>query len=217
VKTFYLQWRGVRLRIREGDTVIGRGSDCELHIDDPTASRRHTLLHREGERITVTDLGSRNGTFVDADRIDGAFLLRGGERLLVGETSFDVLVVPSIEGLPRSDLSLGVGGAVEPVLGVPAVGAAPFAREHDATAPHLGTIEVLESLLASPHVADEAPALAAMVQNSLERLLGTVERRGDVLDDEAKARLRSVLREVEGWFADGAFGSVAATLRRRLG
>ncbi len=217
MEVFYLEWRGVRVRIREGDTVIGRGSDCELHVDDPTASRRHTLVRRKGERITVTDLGSRNGTFVDADRLLTARELRGGERLLIGETLFEVLVVPEMQGLPRSELSLGIGPGVAPSLAVVEREPHPFAREHDVTAPHLGTIEVLEALISGPHAREEPQALAAMVENSVERLLAAVGRRDEELDSGAKRRLAAVLDEVEGWFADGSFGPIARSLRRRIG
>ncbi|GEM_PF-4725981 len=214
---FYLEWRGVRVRIREGDTVIGRGSDCELHIDDPTASRRHTLVRRTGDEITVSDLGSRNGTFVDADRVLAPRVLRGGERLLVGETLFEVLVVPEKQGLPRSELSLGLGPGVAPGVEVVEREPHPFAREHDVTAPHLGTVEVLEALVRSPHAREEPQALAAMVENSVERLLATAERRDEALDAAAKQRLIAVLAEVEGWFVDGSFAPIARGLRRRIG
>lgn len=214
---YYLEWRGVRVRIREGDTVIGRGSDCELHIDDPTASRRHTLIRRVGDQLTVTDLGSRNGTFVDADRLLAARVLRGGERVLVGETLFEVLVVPEKQGLPRSELSLGIGPGVAPGLALVEREPHPFAREHDVTAPHLGTVEVLEALIRGPHAREEPQALAAMVENSVERLLAAAGRRDEALDAGTKRRLGAILDEVEGWFADGSFGPVARALRRRIG
>ncbi|MBN2195807.1 MAG: FHA domain-containing protein [Polyangiaceae bacterium] len=216
VGAYYLEWRGVRARIREGDTVIGRGSDCELHIDDPTASRRHAVVRRQGSTMTVRDLGSRNGTFVDADRLHEARTLRGGEQLLIGETHFVVLVLPESEGLSGSELSLGIGPGVAPGLALVERRDASSECEHDVTAPHLGTIEVLEALTKGPHVGEEPQALAVMVQNSVERLLAAMDRRDDVLDDAATERLLAVISTVEGWFPDGSFGKVAGTLRRRL-
>lgn len=217
METFYLQWSGVRVRIREGETVIGRGSDCELHIDDPTASRRHALLRRQGNRVTVADLDSRNGTFVDADRVLSPRELRGGERLLVGETQFEVLLLAPSQRSAAGVSSIEPRAPVAPALALVEEHRGPFERERDITAPHVGTIEVLESLLLSPHARDEPHALAVMVQNSVERLLAAAERRDDVLDEDARHRLLAVLSEVEGWFPEGSFQVTAARLRGRLG
>jgi hypothetical protein len=51
-------------------TLIGRSPDCEIFLDDVTVSRRHAEIVREGERFTIHDLGSLNGTFVNRTRID---------------------------------------------------------------------------------------------------------------------------------------------------
>jgi two-component system, NtrC family, response regulator AtoC len=52
-----------------GEIVIGRDAGCDLRIDDPSLSRRHVRL-RIAERITIEDLGSRNGTFVAGRRLE---------------------------------------------------------------------------------------------------------------------------------------------------
>jgi DNA-binding NtrC family response regulator len=52
-----------------GVVVIGRGSDCDVRIDDPSVSRRHAVI-RAGETMTVEDLGSSNGTHVRGEQIE---------------------------------------------------------------------------------------------------------------------------------------------------
>jgi transcriptional regulator with GAF, ATPase, and Fis domain len=54
----------------EGEVVIGRALGCTIRIDDPKASRRHAML-RMGAEVTVTDLGSANGTGI-GNRLLGA-------------------------------------------------------------------------------------------------------------------------------------------------
>ncbi len=55
----------------DGDTVlIGRGSDCDVRLDDPLASRRHCRLERLGEEVFLVDLGSANGTWIDGQQVD---------------------------------------------------------------------------------------------------------------------------------------------------
>lgn len=66
--------KGNRHRLRRGRSVVGRGSDCEITIDDASASRRHVEIVWDGERAQVTDLGSTNGTLLNGKRLDTALL-----------------------------------------------------------------------------------------------------------------------------------------------
>ena len=55
-------------------TLIGRSPECDIFLDDVTVSRRHAEIVRDGERFTIRDLGSLNGTFVNRHRIEDAEL-----------------------------------------------------------------------------------------------------------------------------------------------
>lgn len=48
----------------EGEHVIGRGQDASVRVDDDSISRRHAKLVIHGDRLTIADLGSMNGTRV---------------------------------------------------------------------------------------------------------------------------------------------------------
>lgn len=50
-------------------TTIGR-SGADINVDDPEASRQHASLEVLGDHAILRDLGSTNGTYVDADRIE---------------------------------------------------------------------------------------------------------------------------------------------------
>jgi pSer/pThr/pTyr-binding forkhead associated (FHA) protein len=52
------------------ELVIGRDPECQIRLNNPQVSRRHARLLIEGERVMVSDLGSRNGTFVAGRRIE---------------------------------------------------------------------------------------------------------------------------------------------------
>ena len=68
-------------------TVIGRGAEADVVVDDAGVSRRHAEVHTDGNRVRVVDLGSTNGTFVDGERVgpQGA-PLADGSRITVGRT-----------------------------------------------------------------------------------------------------------------------------------
>ncbi|MBM3678981.1 MAG: FHA domain-containing protein [Actinobacteria bacterium] len=57
-----------------GKTLIGRSPDCDIFLDDVTVSRRHAEVTRDERTISIRDLGSLNGTFVNRRRIETAKL-----------------------------------------------------------------------------------------------------------------------------------------------
>ncbi|MEO8852069.1 MAG: DUF3662 and FHA domain-containing protein [Allobranchiibius sp.] len=70
-------------------TVIGRDDEADIMLDDPGISRRHSEIRvtNDGPHLvmTVSDLGSTNGTFLNGDPIDRAHL-QDGDRITVGRT-----------------------------------------------------------------------------------------------------------------------------------
>ena len=66
-------------------TVVGRGSEADIIVDDSGVSRRHLEIRLTQGHAIATDLGSTNGTFVEGHRIDAATLL-DGNTLTVGRT-----------------------------------------------------------------------------------------------------------------------------------
>ncbi len=66
---------------------IGRGSDCDVVLEDPLSSRRHILVAQEEGAWWVRDLASRNGAYVNGQKIDEAQLAEGNT-LRIGSTEF---------------------------------------------------------------------------------------------------------------------------------
>ena len=70
--------------------TIGRGSGCDVRLAwDESVSRVHAQLDLVGHHWTVVDDGlSRNGTFLNGERVNGRRRLYDGDTLVLGETSF---------------------------------------------------------------------------------------------------------------------------------
>lgn len=68
----------------EGDHVIGRGQDVAVRLYTPLISRHHARIRVRGNDITLEDLGSRNGTFVNGERVNGTLELHSGDKIQVG-------------------------------------------------------------------------------------------------------------------------------------
>lgn len=64
--------------------TIGRGSSCDLVVSDASVSTLHALVERLGDRWVVRDLASRNGTFVNTERLWGDRALRAGDEIRIG-------------------------------------------------------------------------------------------------------------------------------------
>ncbi len=79
-----LRFPGQEITLPEGVLTIGRSDECAVTIDDPLASRQHATITVVGARATVRDLGSRNGTFVNGERLDGERLMKNGDEIAFG-------------------------------------------------------------------------------------------------------------------------------------
>ncbi|MEM7158470.1 MAG: response regulator [Myxococcota bacterium] len=70
----------------EGEVMLGRGKDCTALISDVGISRQHARVTRdEHGQIVVDDLGSRNGTRVNGDRIHERTVLKIGDEIAMGD------------------------------------------------------------------------------------------------------------------------------------
>ncbi|MFC3964604.1 FHA domain-containing protein [Nocardia jiangsuensis] len=76
-------------RLPPGGLTIGRTSDNQIVVNDPLASRRHARLISASEGLTIEDLGSSNGTFVNGGRQQRA-VLRERDVVTIGNIDFEV-------------------------------------------------------------------------------------------------------------------------------
>ena len=75
---------GLTYVLAGGDTLVGRGSDCDIFLGDVTVSRHHARFAADGDSLLVRDLGSTNGTYVNGSWID-AFALSAGDEIIIGK------------------------------------------------------------------------------------------------------------------------------------
>lgn len=101
----------------DGRTItIGRSPACDISLEgDQLASRRHALLRGEGDRYTLVDLGSSNGSFVNDVEIQEPTVLHDGDHLTIGEHDLLFLTSPAS---PQASWA-GVRPMDEPVQAAP--------------------------------------------------------------------------------------------------
>lgn len=79
------------VRVTKSSFVIGRAADCDLQLASPLVSRHHcALVVKDGVRLR--DLGSRNGTHVNEDRVADDHLLADGDLIRIATALYEVRI-----------------------------------------------------------------------------------------------------------------------------
>ena len=78
-----------------GPTVIGRAGECDIPVPADEISRRHALVKPTADGLSVEDLGSSNGTFINNKRVQQGFL-HPGDELRLDAVRF-ILVAPGLD------------------------------------------------------------------------------------------------------------------------
>jgi len=91
--------KGTAFPLPAGEMSIGRDSSNQLWVIDPALSRRHCLVIADGERFSIRDLGSRNGTLVNGVPVEQQ-QIRHGDQIYIGDS---VLVFLLEEGPSHFD------------------------------------------------------------------------------------------------------------------
>lgn len=79
--------RGTVFNLSDSPAVIGRESSATLCIPDPSVSRRHSVIERDGDQLLIADLDSLNGTFVNDVPVRRR-PLEHGDRIRIGDAQF---------------------------------------------------------------------------------------------------------------------------------
>ncbi|RMG34579.1 MAG: FHA domain-containing protein [Planctomycetota bacterium] len=85
--------RKIRLPL-QGRILVGREKDCQLRLASTAVSRHHCQFELDGPAIRIRDLGSNNGTKVNAERIEGVTVLKPGDRIEIGPIRLRVELIP---------------------------------------------------------------------------------------------------------------------------
>ncbi len=78
-------------RIAVADSVVlGRSPEADALLDDPYASMFHLRLTMDGDTMSLADLGTTNGTYVNGRRVTSPVVLNAGDSVQVGKTIMEV-------------------------------------------------------------------------------------------------------------------------------
>jgi pSer/pThr/pTyr-binding forkhead associated (FHA) protein len=103
---------GLEISLKKEEFTIGRSSECSLRAGSDAISRKHCVIRLNKSTIKIADLNSRNGTYVNGERIEQEVTLTSGDEVRVGPLRFVVLAQHGIDTSTRPHVQ-GVAEAAE--------------------------------------------------------------------------------------------------------
>ncbi len=184
------KFAGQQLQLNRDEFLIGRGEQCHLRPRNEAVSRQHCGIFIQPGRVVLRDFDSKNGTFVNGQRVVGEIELRDGDLLQVADLAFEVrLAIPAdskastqkaagsaVQTTPRSGAVARPekAGALDEVdlvaiLGPPELGSSPTRAFNPAGSSSPQTFE--DTVVGQAHVdtVTNAPALGTSPGSSAEQ------------------------------------------------
>ena len=75
---------GQEIPLPDGSHMIGRGERCRIRCESIRVSRCHAQVHVSAQGAVIEDLGSRNGTWLRGERLQGSLEIQTGDTVCVG-------------------------------------------------------------------------------------------------------------------------------------
>jgi pSer/pThr/pTyr-binding forkhead associated (FHA) protein len=85
------------------ELVIGRDQSCDLVLDANTVSAEHARLSYHHQNWWLEDLGSRNGTYLNLERVTTAAILVSGDELQIGQVLINISINDESTELSKDD------------------------------------------------------------------------------------------------------------------
>jgi anti-anti-sigma factor len=173
--------------------VVGRSEQADITVTDHSVSRRHARLFRQGRDWAVEDLGSRNGTLLNEQRLPAPAALKPGDVVRVGDTRL--------------------------VLGTPGQPTAPLhaAAAIDPTAPAESVVSLLRPATELMKIAGSDAGASARLRllNEVHRALAKPISRAELLDMILDRAFEVLQPEDAAIFLRGTDGELYKAAERR--
>ena len=107
--TAWLSWGTRRVTLGTGQNLLGRDPAADVRIDAVGISRRHAMIVVDPHEVTLNDLASKNGTFVNGVRVNDPMSLGERADIQLGSLSIrfvrlsEISTTETLDLLPRSD------------------------------------------------------------------------------------------------------------------
>lgn len=85
--------RGTNYEIKPGESHIGRSDENDIILEDMYVSGNHAIIKQQEDKMYIYDLGSKNGVFVNGEKIEESKELNNNDTIIIGETKLRFVVI----------------------------------------------------------------------------------------------------------------------------
>ena len=199
---FWLRYEGTRFPIRRGETLIGRSAYCTIVISDPSISREHVAIRMSTAGVQVVDLGSRNGTFVNGERITDSHPLVPGDTVILGRALLQLI---SSEEAARTKHTTQVDIDEVDSFEEPTTQSQPL------------TLSLIETLISRASAGGPSAELGAAIKSAIDAVMVHAKGAARPLERSEVGRLAAMVRTLATWVGDGSLDGWRDDVLRQLG
>jgi pSer/pThr/pTyr-binding forkhead associated (FHA) protein len=89
---------GREISVPVSEFLIGRGEECHLRPRSDAISRQHCAIIVGEKEVVMRDLGSKNGSYVNGERVEGERVVRAGDQIQFGPLQFELVTEHALGG-----------------------------------------------------------------------------------------------------------------------
>jgi len=175
---YWLRHRGTAYPVHRGDCILGRAPHSFLVLSAELVSREHAIVRLVGDRLELEDLGSRNGTLLNGNPVEGKRDLDAGDVVEIGGERLEVL-----RRVSRDQVATVAGDVV--------VSPAEKAQRD--------LLDLIEELSARASEASDKQPLQKTIRGLVDTLVQTMEKSGMKLTRAETVRLDAGARLLDEW------------------
>lgn len=204
-----IRYDGQDYQLTQRQTLVGRSRRCVIVLNSRLASREHCVLERSGAALTLIELGSKNGTWVNGERVARRRQLATGDEIRIGSDHLEVIEsVRPVEGEPRRQVE------TQRMARSPAEEG--FEDDSTATVDHASVLDLAEVLLETAGGAEQRPQTTRVILAAIDELLDHAGLTQPYLGASEEHRLRLIADRVVSWWPDGSVSGWRQSLESRL-
>jgi pSer/pThr/pTyr-binding forkhead associated (FHA) protein len=209
VSELRIRHEGQTFQLSQRQTLVGRSRRCTIVLNSRLASREHCVLERSGAALTLIELGSKNGTWVNGERVTRRRQLATGDEIRIGSDHLEVIdnYKPN-EGEPRR--------VVETQRMARKPSEEQFEDDSTATVDHASVLDLAEVLLETASGPEQRPQTTRVILAAVDELLDHAGLTQPYLGVTEEHRLRVIADRVQSWWPDGSLNAWRQSLDSRL-
>ncbi len=205
-----IRHEGQVYQLAQRQTLVGRSRRCTIVLNSRLASREHCVLELSGAALTLIELGSKNGTWVNGERVTRRRQLATGDEIRIGSDHLEVIEnARTAEGQPPRRNVETQRMARKP-------SEEQFEDDSTATVDHASVLDLAEVLLETASGAEQRPQTTRVILAAVDELLDHAGLTQPYLGVTEEHRLRVIADRVQSWWPDGSMNAWRQGLESRL-